>query len=296
MKVGVIGLGIMGSAMSASLLKDGIMVIGYGGPRSNREKGAALIKLGGRSAASPREVAEKTRFIVTVLPSVASLEHVIHEENGLLASRRGGLIVMECSTFPIEDKIKARDALQEVGMFMLDAPLSGTGAQAAVKDLIVYVSGEEEIYKKCIPAFKGFCRGVHYVGEFGNGSKMKYVANLLVAIHNVAAAEAFALGMKAGLDPEMIYKCVRDGAGGSKMFTVRGPMMVEGEYGDATMKMDIWQKDMKIIGGYARRINCPTPLLAASAQVYTAAMAQGRTKEDTAAVLAVLEEWARIKR
>ena len=80
------------------------------------------------------------------------------------------------------------------------------------------------------------------------------------------------------------------------MFTVRGPMMVKGEYGEATMKMDIWQKDMMIIGGYARSIDCPTPLLAASAQVYTAAMAQGRTKEDTAAVLAVLEEWARIKR
>jgi len=125
---------------------------------------------------------------------------------------------------------------------------------------------------------------------------MKFVANLLVAIHNVAAAEAFAMGMKAGLDPALIYKVIADGAGTSRMFEVRGPMMVQGAYDEATMKVDIWQKDMQIIGNFAKQIKCPTPLLAASAQVYIAAIAQGRDKQDTASVCAVMEDWANYKR
>ncbi|MCX7141513.1 MAG: NAD-binding protein, partial [Proteobacteria bacterium] len=141
-----------------------------------------------------------------------------------------------------------------------------------------------------------FARSQHYLGEFGNGSKMKFVANLLVAIHNVSTAEAFVLGMKSGLDPEAILKVVGDGAGSSRMFQVRGPMMVRGEYEPAGMKVDIWQKDMKIISEFAAALGAPTPLLAASAAYYTAAVAQGRGGEDTAAVCAVMEEMARHER
>jgi putative dehydrogenase len=294
--VGMIGLGIMGMPMSANMLKAGFKVIGYGGPRSNAEKTAALEALGGKGAASPREVAEQAEVVITVLPSVASLEDVIHGKDGLISSGRAGLILVEAGTFPIEDKIKTRDALQKAGMVALDSPLSGTGAQAVRKDVAVYASGNREAYDRCVPVFMGFAKSSYYLGEFGNGSRMKYVANLLVSIHNVSAAEAFVLGMKSGLDPETIYKVISDGAGTSRMFEVRGPMMVSGEYDPATMKVDIWQKDIKIIGGFAREIDCPTPLFSAAAQVYTAAMAQGRAKQDTAAVCAVMEEWARFER
>ncbi len=125
---------------------------------------------------------------------------------------------------------------------------------------------------------------------------MKYVANLLVAIHNVAAAEAFILGMKAGLDAATIYKVIGDGAGSSRMFQVRGPQMVAGRYDEATMKVEVWQKDMKIIGEYATQLGAPTPLFNASAALYTAAMAQGFEKQDTASVCAVLESMARVRR
>jgi 3-hydroxyisobutyrate dehydrogenase-like beta-hydroxyacid dehydrogenase len=179
---------------------------------------------------------------------------------------------------------------------MLDCPLSGTGAQAVTRDLSVYASGDAQACARCAPVFAGFARSQHYLGEFGNGSKMKFVANLLVAIHNVSAAEAFVLGMKAGLDPQMIYDVVGDGAGSSRMFQVRGPLMVRGQYEPATMKVEIWQKDMNIIADFAARLDCPTPLLAASAAYYTAAMAQGRGGEDTAAVCAVLEQMARLQR
>jgi len=293
---GMIGLGIMGMPMSANMLKDGIRVYGYGGPRSNAEKISALEKLGGKGTQSPREVAQKTDIVLTCLPSVASLNDVISGKDGLLSAGRKDIIVVETSTFPIEDKQKARETLQEAGIVMLDCPLSGTGAQAARKDLAVFASGDKEAHEKCIPVFKGFSRVSYYLGEFGNGSKMKYVANLLVAIHNVSAAEAFVLGMKGGLDPQMIYKVISDSAGTSRMFEVRGPLMVEEKYDEATMKVEIWQKDMHIIGDFATKLGVPVPLFAASALLYTAAMAQGRAKQDTASVCEVLETWANFKR
>jgi len=203
---------------------------------------------------------------------------------------------VETSTLPISDKTKAFEVLARKGITLLDCPLSGTGAQARTKDLTVYGSGDQAAFEETKAVLEGFSRAHYYLGEFGNGSKMKYVANLLVAIHNVAAAEAFVLGMKAGLDPQTIYKVAGDGAGGSRMFQVRGPQMVAGRYDDATMKVEVWQKDMKIIGEYATKLGVPTPLFSASAPVYTAAMAQGFDKQDTAAVCAVLEAMAGLKR
>ena len=143
---------------------------------------------------------------------------------------------------------------------LLDCTLSGTGAQARVKDLIVYASGDRKSCRRVATVLEGFARAHYYVGAFGAGSKMKFVANLLVAIHNVAAAEAMVLAMKSGLDPALVLKVVADGAGSSRMLQVRGPMMVKGDYSEATMKVKTWQKDMTIIGDYARKIDCPTPL------------------------------------
>ena len=241
-------------------------------------------------------MAEASDIVVTSLPSIDAFEEVVDGENGLVASGRDGLIVVESSTPPIETKLKAHKALDSVGITLLDCPLSGTGAQAITKDLVVYASGNPAAFDTCVPVFNGFSRSNHYVGQFGNGSKMKFVANLLVAIHNASAAEAFVLGMKSGLDPEMIYKVIGDGAGTSRMFEVRGPMMAKGAYDEATMKMDVWQKDMKIIGDFARQTQCPTPLFSSCAQVYTSAMAKGRAKQDTACICAVMEEWADLKR
>jgi putative dehydrogenase len=205
---------------------------------------------------------------------------------------RRGVLVIETSTLPLDAKEAARQVLARAGATLLDCPLSGTGAQARVKDLAVYASGPRAAVRRAGPVFEGFARAHYYVGPFGAGSKMKFVANLLVAIHNVSAAEAFVLAMKAGLDPELVYRVVGDGAGGSRMFQVRGPMMVRGDYRDATMKVEVWQKDMAIIGDFARALGCPTPLFLASAPFYTAALAAGRGEEDTAAVCAVLQGMA----
>jgi 3-hydroxyisobutyrate dehydrogenase-like beta-hydroxyacid dehydrogenase len=160
----------------------------------------------------------------------------------------------------------------------------------------VYASGDRQLCETCKPVFDGFARANYYIGEFGTGSRMKFIANLLVAIHNVASAEAFVLGTKAGLDPELIYKVISDGAGTSRMFEVRGPMMTAGEYDEATMKVGVFQKDLDIITAFAKSLQCPTPLLSTSCQIYTQALAGGRSQQDTASVCAVLEEMANVKR
>jgi 3-hydroxyisobutyrate dehydrogenase-like beta-hydroxyacid dehydrogenase len=284
MKVGVIGLGIMGSAMSGNLLKNGFLVYGYDVLAAKR---AALRKAGGVPCASAKEVAEHARVIITSLPSAEALHRVSRQLSG---------IVVETSTLPIEEKEKARETLKRRKAILLDCPLSGTGAQAKAGDLVVFGSGDRAAFSRTRKILRGFSRAQPYVGEFGNGSRMKFVANLMVAIHNVSAAEAFALGMKAGLSPKAIYDVQANGAGTSRMFQVRGPMMVKNDYTDVTMSNRLWQKDMKIIGEFAAKLGVATPLFNACAAVYSAAMSQGYAEQDTGAVCAVLERMGGVRR
>jgi 3-hydroxyisobutyrate dehydrogenase-like beta-hydroxyacid dehydrogenase len=292
-KIGMIGVGIMGSAMSANLLKTGYEVIGYDVSARQLD---GFVRAGGSRAGSCREVAQQADVIITSLPSGEALLQVVNARDGLVAAQKKDLILIETSTLTLEDKQVAYNSLSAAGVEMLDCPLSGTGAQAVKKDIVVYASGNQTACEHCDAIFNGFSRANYYVGEFGMGTKMKLVANLLVTIHNVSAAEAFVLGMKAGLDPEMLLKAVSDGGGTSRMFEVRGPLMVAGKYDKATMKVDMHQKDINIISEFAKKLNCPTPMLSAAAQIYTAALANGYAKHDTASVCAVLEEMAGTKR
>jgi 3-hydroxyisobutyrate dehydrogenase-like beta-hydroxyacid dehydrogenase len=284
--VGVIGLGIMGSAMAANVAAAGFAVVGYDVLPKRR---TAPAKSGVRAARNSGDVANQAQIVITSLPSAQALTDVASEIAGAAARE---LTVIETSTLPIAVKEEARAVLAKRGVTLLDCPLSGTGAQAKVRDLVVYASGDRKAYRACVPVMEAFARSHHFLGPFGAGSKMKFVANLLVAIHNVSTAEAMVLGMKAGLDPATMVKVLSDGAGSSRMLQVRGPIMVEGDYSAAAMKVGVWQKDMKIIGEFARELDCPTPLFAATTPIYNAAMALGFADSDTACVCAVLEKWA----
>jgi 3-hydroxyisobutyrate dehydrogenase-like beta-hydroxyacid dehydrogenase len=293
---GVIGLGIMGSAMAANLVRSGFRVTGYDVLSRSRQQ---LRSAGGIPVSNCAAVGHGSDIIITSLPSSDALIDVAMQ---LIADPKGprcaGLhrIVIETSTLPIAVKAEARALLATLGIILLDCPLSGTGAQARTKDLVVYASGDRAAYSHAIPVLEGFARAHYHVGPFGAGSKMKFVANLLVAIHNVAAAEALVLAMKAGLDPGMALKVLGDSAGSSRMLQVRGPMMVKGDYAsDVTMKLAVWQKDMNVISEFAKAAGCPTPLFAATAPLYLAATA-ANPAEDTGAVCAVLEALANYRR
>jgi putative dehydrogenase len=289
MRVGMIGLGIMGSAMARNMLRRGLSVVGFDISESAM---SACATDGLQAASSPREVAEGTDVVLTSLASTAIFHEVLHD---IAQTQSSMAVVADTSTLPIAEKEIGRKTLENAGMTLLDCPVSGTGAQAATGDLVVFGSGDRGGYEKCLPAFAGMSRQQRYLGEFGNGSRMKFVANHLVNVHNVAAAEALVLGKAAGLDPQLIYDVIADSAGSSRMFQVRGPMMVNGEYDQATMKIETWQKDLQIITQFALDLHCPLPLFSAAVQSYLSAYAQGRGKQDTAAIYAVLEEAAGLK-
>ena len=288
--VGVIGLGIMGGSFATNLVAAGWRVVGYDIAPDRRR---AMARAGVELAADAADVVRKAKIIITSLPNPKALAATVAAIIKAKVPRR---VIVEASTFTLEDKSRAEAALRKAGHVMLDCPMSGTGAQAKVRDLVVYASGGSAEIKKLKPVFAGFTRAVHDVGAFGNGSRMKYVANLLVAIHNVASAEAMVLGMKSGLPPQLIFDLIKTGAGNSRVFELRAPMMVKNNYDEATMKMSVWQKDMDVIGGFAREIGVPTPMFDASSCIYTKARRSGHDDHDTAAVCAVLEKLAGVKR
>lgn len=291
-RVGMVGLGIMGSAMAANLQAAGFAVHGVDIRAAARKKLAPQI---GEVSASVAGMLPAARLIVTSLPSAAALAQVCSElaaQARALKIRPGTVVVAETSTFPLGDKQAAREVLAAAGIAMIDAPLSGTGAQARTRDLSVYASGDAKAIRAMRPVFQGFARSIYEVGEFGAGMKMKLVANLLVAIHNVSTAEALLFGQHLGLDPKQMVEVVGDGAGSSRMFQVRGPLMANRKWNVQTMKVEIWQKDMAIISEALRELSVPAPLFSACLPIYHAALAQGHGLHDTASVYAVLEKMA----
>ena len=288
--IGMIGLGILGGAMTRNLIASGFTVAGFDLDAKARD---AAEVAGARIATSPASLAETATDIVVCLPSAKAVMEIA---TALAAVKTHKFTVAETSTLALEDKVAFAKILTEAGHIALDCPLSGTGAQAQTKDLVVLASGDHASIERLTPAFLGFARRAQNLGGFGNGSKMKFVANLLVAIHNVAAAEALVLGMKAGLDPKQIVDVISSGAGNSRMFELRAPMMAANTYLPATMRSRTWKKDMTVIGDFAASLDCPTPLFNATGALYEAALAMGRDAEDVAAVCSVLEAMAGISR
>ena len=282
--VGIVGLGIMGGAISRNLVDREWRVIGFDIDAARR---AELALANVTIAGDVGQVARDAPIIMTSLPNPAAVEDVAH---AIANSGQPPRIVVELSTLSIADKFRFEAILKKAGHVALDCPLSGTGAQAKVRDLVVYASGDSNAIAQCINLFSDFAKQSADLGSFGNGSRMKFIANHLVAIHNVATAEAMILAQRAGLDPKMVVDMVGPGAGGSRMFQMRAPMMVEGIYEPATMKVVTWKKDMAIIAEFADDVGCATPLFTLTQPVYAEAMAMGLGDQDTAAVFEVLKK------
>jgi 3-hydroxyisobutyrate dehydrogenase/glyoxylate/succinic semialdehyde reductase len=282
--VGIIGLGIMGGAISRNLVERGWRVIGFDtDPAKNAELSQAKVAIAADIATLTRDAP----IIMTSLPTPAAVHKVAQE---IASSAQPPRIVIELSTLSLTDKLRFETILQAAGHVALDCPLSGTGAQAKLRDLVVYASGDGKAIEKCMGLFADFAKQSADLGRYGNGSRMKFVANHLVAINNVAAAEAMLLAERAGLDPKMVVEMVGPGAGGSRMFQMRAPMMVDRVYEPATMKVSTWKKDMAIIAEFADDVGCDTPLFTLTQPVYTEAMAMGLGDQDTAAVFEVLKK------
>ncbi|MDP2331606.1 MAG: NAD(P)-dependent oxidoreductase [Reyranella sp.] len=282
--VGIVGLGIMGGAIARNLVERGWRVIGFD---IDAARCAELALAGVTIADDSARVALDAPVIMTTLPSPEAVENVAQRIANSGAPPR---IVAELSTLTIADKLRCEEILKQAGHIALDCPLSGTGAQAKARDLVVYASGDSPAIASCAGLFADFARQSANLGAYGNGSRMKFIANHLVAIHNVATAEAMLLAQCAGLDPKLVVDMVGPGAGGSRMFQMRAPMMVEGVYAPATMKVSMWEKDMAIIAEFAAAVGCATPLFTLTQPVYAQAMAMGLGEQDTASVFEVLKK------
>jgi L-threonate 2-dehydrogenase len=282
--VGIVGLGIMGGAIARNLVERGWRVIGFD---TDLARCADLAQAHVIIADDVAQVARDAPIIMTSLPTPAAVENVAQ---AIANSGQSPRIVIELSTLTIADKLGFEAILNKAGHIALDCPLSGTGAQARNRDLVVYASGDSSAIARCMSLFYDFAKQSADLGGFGNGSRMKFVANHLVAIHNVATAEAMILAERAGLDPKMVVDMVGPGAGGSRMFQMRAPMMVDGVYEPATMKVSTWKKDMAIIAEFAEDVGCVTPLFTLTQPVYAQAMAMGLGDQDTAAVFEVLKK------
>jgi len=281
--VGIIGLGIMGGAISRNLIERGWAVVGFDTDASRRsELGLAGVTI----VDSAGSVASRSSMIMTSLPNADAANAVAKEIAGCGQPAR---TFIELSTLTIADKLHFKAVLEPAGHIALDCPLSGTGAQAAVRDLVVYASGDSAAITRCRGLFDDFAKQSADLGAYGNGSRMKFVANHLVAIHNVASAEAMMLAERAGLDLNQVIEMVAPGAGGSRMFQMRAPMMAKRSYEPATMRISTWKKDMAIIAEFASELGCETPLFTTTQPVYAQAMAMGLGNQDTAAVFEVLK-------
>jgi putative dehydrogenase len=282
--VGIVGLGIMGGAIARNLVERGWRVLGFDTDASRRAELALA------DVAIANDVAQLARDAPVIMTSLPSPAAVVAVAQAIADAGPPPRIVVELSTLAIADKLRFEAVLKTAGHIALDCPLSGTGAQAKNRDLIVYASGDSSAIARCMTLFSDFAKQSSDLGKFGNGSRMKFVANHLVAIHNVATAEAMILAQRAGLDPKMVVDMVGPGAGGSRMFQMRAPMMVEGVYEPATMKVSTWKKDMAIIAEFAEDVGCATPLFSMTQPVYSEAMAMGLGDQDTAAVFEVLKK------
>ena len=291
--VGVIGTGVLGSAIAVVLIESGFEVVGYD---IDPAKLAALGERGVKAATSAREVADRAATIVTCLPSVEAMHDAVSGADGIVAATGAEHIVIETSTVPIAEKERARDDLAAVGKTMLDCPVSGNRILALKKKLTAFGSGDRAAYDKVEHVIRGFAGTTHYIGPFGDGLKMKFVGNILNLVHNSVAAEAMVLGMKSGLDPRLIHSVISGSGSSSGMFEVRGAMMAENDYRAEGMNFSVPLKDAPIIAAHAAAHRCPIPIYQAALQPYYAAVAQGRGDEDASAVCAALELAANVTR
>jgi putative dehydrogenase len=281
-EVVVIGLGIMGGAIAGHLADAGVAVTGYDrsleARRAARGPGVSINE-------DFRDLPADAPVIILSLPGFAAAQEVVAE----IADRWDTpVMVVETSTLALEEKLALRGTLLRAGHTMVDCPISGTGAQIQRKDVVIYASGDSDAVDRVAATLQLFSRQVLKLGAFGNGTRMKLIANYLVAVHNVAAAEAVLLGEKAGFSMETLMAAIAPGAGSSRMFELRGPSVAERRYLPAGMKLSLWAKDMDLIASFVRDLNVPTPLFDTVAPLYESALAAGYGDQDTASVAEVL--------
>ncbi len=289
--VGLVGVGLLGHAVATRLVGAGHEVVGYD---VATERVEALRALGGRVAASVRAATDMSEVVITVLPSLAAVENAVIGADGILATARPGQALFQVSTISPGLTERLAQAAAERGVGFLDCPISGTSGMVAHGDGIVLVGGDRALFDRWRPVLEAVLPRAVHVGRAGQAMALKLVANLLIALHSAAAAEALSLARAAGLDPGIALDVLTSSAATSRMLEVRGPLMTRGQF-PAQMKLDLFMKDLHLIQDAARAAGAPVPLTDVAEGLYAAAQAAGHGGEDLAAVITSLRgvPWTR---
>lgn len=282
--IGIVGLGLLGHAVASRLLASGRQVLGYD---VLRERIDALKTLGGHGVASLAEIVQESEVILVLLPSLASVEKTILGADGICARGRAGQTIIQMSTISPTLTRRLAGETSAKSLTFLDGPVSGTSAMVARGEGMIMVGGERAVFERWRPVLESILRTV-YVGEAGQAMVVKLVANLLVGLHSVAAAEALVMARKAGLEGRLVLDVLTAGAGASRMLEVRGPMMVDGEF-PPQMKLELFLKDLGLILEAGKECGAPLPLTTVAQRLYAHAYQAGHAGEDLAVVVKALE-------
>jgi len=284
MTIGLVGVGLLGTAVARRLLKAGHRVVGFD-PAPDRVR--ALLTMGGEAATSARAVALASDAVCTLLPSLPTVEAAVLGPDGVAAAGKAGQVVIQMSTISPALSVRLAAESRARGLDFLDCPVSGASGQVARGEGMLFVGGERRVFERWRPLLEAVLPRAVYVGPAGQAMVLKLVANLLVALHSAAAAEALHLARQAGLDPAVALEVLTGSAAGSRMLEVRGPLMVRGEY-PAQMKLDIFMKDLHLIQEAAAAAGAALPLTDTAERLFAAAAGTGHGDEDLAVVLTAL--------
>lgn len=291
MKIGFIGLGIMGKPMSKNLLKAGYSVVILD---HHKDTTAELVALGAEKADTPKAVAAQSDIIITMLPNSPQVKDVALGENGIIAGAKEGAILIDMSSIAPLASREISEALAAKKIFMLDAPVSGGEPKAIEGTLSVMVGGDKAIFDKCYEVMKSMAGSVVHTGDIGAGNVTKLANQVIVALNIAAMSEALVLATKAGVDPDLVYQAIRGGLAGSTVLDAKAPMVMDRNFKPG-FRIDLHIKDLANALDTSHEIGAQLPLTAAVMEIMQALRADGHGQSDHSAIARYYENLAKVE-
>ena len=284
-RIGFIGLGIMGEPMCRNLMKAGYACTVNTRTKSRAEK---LLSEGAVWSDSPKDTAEKSDVIITIVTDTPDVEKVILGEGGIIEGINPGSVVIDMSTISPSATRNMAAALKEKGSDMLDAPVSGGDTGAIAGTLSIMVGGKQEVFDRCLPVFEAMGKSINLIGDHGAGQMTKLCNQVAVSVANLAMAEALILAARAGLDMEKMLAAISGGAAGSWQLSNLAPRIIKRDF-DPGFMVKLQQKDLRLVLGAASELGLGLPGTSLAHQLFNAVEAAGEGDEGTQALVKSLE-------
>ncbi len=291
MKIGFIGLGIMGKPMSKNLLKAGYSVVILDHHKDTTDE---LVAAGAEKADTPKAVAAQSDIIITMLPNSPQVKDVALGENGIIAGAKEGAILIDMSSIAPLASREISEALAVKKILMLDAPVSGGEPKAIEGTLSVMVGGDKAIFDKCYEVLKSMAGSVVHTGDIGAGNVTKLANQVIVALNIAAMSEALVLATKAGVDPDLVYQAIRGGLAGSTVLDAKAPMVMDRNFKPG-FRIDLHIKDLANALDTSHEIGAQLPLTAAVMEIMQALRADGHGQSDHSAIARYYENLAKVE-